>query len=38
MYVADRLRKLREAKHLSQGDIERRTGLLFFKSRERVSS
>jgi transcriptional regulator with XRE-family HTH domain len=28
MYVADRLRTLREAKHLSQGDIERRTGLL----------
>lgn len=28
MYVADRLRRLREAKQLSQGDIERRTGLL----------
>lgn len=28
MYVADRLRRIREAKHFSQGDIERRTGLL----------
>jgi transcriptional regulator with XRE-family HTH domain len=28
MYVADRIRKLREAKQLSQGDLERRTGLL----------
>jgi transcriptional regulator with XRE-family HTH domain len=28
MYVADRIRKLREAKKLSQGDLERRTGLL----------
>jgi transcriptional regulator with XRE-family HTH domain len=28
MYVAVRLRKLREAKHLSQGEIEKRTGLL----------
>jgi transcriptional regulator with XRE-family HTH domain len=28
MYVADRLRKLREAKQLSQGEIEKRTGLL----------
>jgi transcriptional regulator with XRE-family HTH domain len=28
MYIADRLRQLREAKNLSQGDIERRTGLL----------
>jgi len=28
MYIADRLRKLREYKNLSQGDIENRTGLL----------
>ena len=28
MIIADRLRELREAKHLSQGDIEKRTGLL----------
>ena len=28
MYLADRLRNFREAKNLSQGDIERRTGLL----------
>lgn len=28
MYIADRLRKLREIKNLSQGDIEKRTGLL----------
>lgn len=28
MYVAERLRQLREAKGLSQGDIEKRTGLL----------
>src|ERR1700723_2359466 len=28
MIIADRLRALREAKHLSQGDIEKRTGLL----------
>jgi transcriptional regulator with XRE-family HTH domain len=28
MIVGDRLRELREAKHLSQGDIEKRTGLL----------
>ena len=28
MYMAERLRQLREAKHLSQGDIEARTGLL----------
>jgi len=28
MYIADRLRKLREYKKLSQGDIEERTGLL----------
>ena len=28
MYIADRLRQLREAKQLSQGDIEKRTGLL----------
>jgi transcriptional regulator with XRE-family HTH domain len=28
MYLADRLRQLREAKNLSQGDIEKRTGLL----------
>ena len=28
MYIADRLRRLREAKKLSQGDIEKRTGLL----------
>jgi transcriptional regulator with XRE-family HTH domain len=28
MVIADRLRELRESKELSQGDIERRTGLL----------
>ncbi len=28
MRISDRLRELREARHLSQGDIERRTGLL----------
>jgi transcriptional regulator with XRE-family HTH domain len=28
MIIGDRLRELREAKMLSQGDIERRTGLL----------
>jgi transcriptional regulator with XRE-family HTH domain len=28
MYIAGRLRELREYKHLSQGDIEKRTGLL----------
>lgn len=28
MIISDRLRALREAKHLSQGDVERRTGLL----------
>jgi len=28
MIIADRLRALRKARHLSQGDIERRTGLL----------
>jgi transcriptional regulator with XRE-family HTH domain len=28
MVIGDRLRALREAKNLSQGDIERRTGLL----------
>ena len=28
MYIAERLRQLRETKNLSQGDIERRTGLL----------
>jgi transcriptional regulator with XRE-family HTH domain len=28
MVIADRLRALREAKHLSQGDVEKRTGLL----------
>jgi len=28
MYIADRLRKAREYKKLSQGDIEKRTGLL----------
>jgi transcriptional regulator with XRE-family HTH domain len=28
MYIADRLRQLREHKNLSQGDIEQRTGLL----------
>lgn len=27
MMIGDRLRDLREAKHLSQGDIEKRTGL-----------
>lgn len=28
MLIGDRLRELREHKHLSQGDIEKRTGLL----------
>jgi transcriptional regulator with XRE-family HTH domain len=28
MYIAERLRQLREYKNLSQGDIEKRTGLL----------
>ena len=28
MYIADRLRRFRQAKNLSQGDIEKRTGLL----------
>jgi transcriptional regulator with XRE-family HTH domain len=28
MVIGDRLRDLRESKHLSQGDIEKRTGLL----------
>lgn len=28
MYLAERIRLMREARHLSQGDIERRTGLL----------
>ena len=28
MIICDRLRDLRESKHLSQGDIEKRTGLL----------
>jgi hypothetical protein len=28
MVISDRLRVLREQKHLSQGDIEKRTGLL----------
>jgi transcriptional regulator with XRE-family HTH domain len=28
MIIADRLRALREGKHLSQGDVEKRTGLL----------
>jgi transcriptional regulator with XRE-family HTH domain len=28
MVIGDRLRELREAKELSQGDIEHRTGLL----------
>jgi len=28
MYLADRIREFREAKNLSQGDIEHRTGLL----------
>ena len=28
MVIADRLRAMREEKHLSQGDIEKRTGLL----------
>jgi transcriptional regulator with XRE-family HTH domain len=28
MYIAERLRQLRESKNLSQGDIEKRTGLL----------
>ena len=28
MVIGDRLKSLRESKHLSQGDIEKRTGLL----------
>lgn len=28
MFLAERLRQLREAKNLSQGDVEKRTGLL----------
>ncbi|MGB9333649.1 MAG: helix-turn-helix transcriptional regulator [Candidatus Acidiferrales bacterium] len=28
MVIGDRLRQLRESKHLSQGDVEKRTGLL----------
>ncbi|SRR5579871_3202139 len=28
MYIAERLRQLRESKNLSQGDVEKRTGLL----------
>ena len=28
MVIGDRLKKLREAKELSQGEIEKRTGLL----------
>ena len=28
MIIGDRLREMREAKQLSQGDIEKRTGLL----------
>jgi transcriptional regulator with XRE-family HTH domain len=28
MVICDRLRELRERKNLSQGDIERRTGML----------
>ena len=28
MLIGDRLRQLRESKHMSQGDIEKRTGLL----------
>ena len=28
MYIAAKLRQLRESKNLSQGDIEKRTGLL----------
>jgi transcriptional regulator with XRE-family HTH domain len=28
MVIGDRLRELREEKHLSQGDVEKRTGLL----------
>jgi transcriptional regulator with XRE-family HTH domain len=28
MVIGDRLKELREAKELSQGDIEKRTGLL----------
>ena len=28
MFIGDRLRAIREAKKLSQGDIEKRTGLL----------
>lgn len=34
MFIGERLRELREAKNLSQGDIEKRTGLLrFYTSR-----
>jgi transcriptional regulator with XRE-family HTH domain len=32
MDVANRLRSLREQKNLSQGDIEKRTGLLHFST------
>jgi transcriptional regulator with XRE-family HTH domain len=28
MYIAERIRRMREAKQLSQGDVEKRTGLL----------
>lgn len=28
MYIAERLKQIRESKNLSQGDIEQRTGLL----------
>jgi transcriptional regulator with XRE-family HTH domain len=28
MLIGDRIRAIREAKHLSQGDIEKRTGML----------
>jgi transcriptional regulator with XRE-family HTH domain len=28
MYIADRLRRFRQAENLSQGEIEKRTGLL----------
>lgn len=33
MIIGDRLRAMREAKQLSQGDIEKRTGLLCYISR-----
>src|SRR5271157_2447432 len=34
MLIADRLRALREQKHMSQGDIEKRTGLIrYYTSR-----